>query len=160
MAKTGSSWKSPAWAGSHCSGDKTGHEVEEEFDSQQVAQCPRVSGKREKGRIWMSSTRASHVVTGTKMTPVAERWPEPDFCSFPREQCLVTGSTHDCAVKSPNSYKGCVRLRGTLVGNIALGLLFEKSKCTVPDVYGMPMSDWYVPCCRFMHTFCASPQLH
>ncbi|KAF5847660.1 hypothetical protein GGP41_000385 [Bipolaris sorokiniana] len=51
-----------------------------------------VSGMRENDNYGRAA-RASHVVTGTKMTPVAERWPELDFCSFPREQCLVTGST-------------------------------------------------------------------
>ena len=33
---------------------------------------------------WANCTglaRASHVVAGTKMTPVAERWPEPRLCS-------------------------------------------------------------------------------
>ncbi|EMD86537.1 hypothetical protein COCC4DRAFT_59952 [Bipolaris maydis ATCC 48331] len=126
--------------------------------------CAVTKGIGEGGERFGRAARASHVVAGTKMTPMAERWPELDFCSLPREQSLVAGST--CAYlviaqsRLPNNHKGCVRLCGTRGGNIVLGLLFEKSKCTVPDNYGMPMSDWHVPCCRFMHTFRASTQLH
>lgn len=66
------------------------------------------------------AARTSHLAAGTKMTPVAERWPELDFahCRVGSPWLLVPllDPSRDCAVKSPTGHKGSCGLEARSSG--------------------------------------------
>lgn len=80
-----------------------GYPVHEQSHSKQL--CVVLKIVMEEGERYGRPAQTPHVEAGTKMTPVAERWPEPNFvhCRVSSPWLLVPlGPFRDCAFKSPN----------------------------------------------------------